>query len=192
MTVVRPYKAKAFLEKLEIRKLYGVGKKGEQVMKELGINTIGDLATCDVKKLTGIFGNWGYELHQFAQGIDERPVEESYTIKSIGRENTFEKDTEDAEEVLEILEALSKDIHEEIKQYKISFRTITLKIRYEGFETYTKSKTVKPSDKISTIIDVSKQLIKPYLKGRKIRLVGIRVSNLVFGQKNLEDFIKAK
>ena len=192
LTVVRPYKSKAFLEKLEIRKLYGVGKKGEQVMKELDINTIGDLAASDTKKLTDIFGSWGYELHQFAQGIDERPVEESYTIKSIGREHTFEKDTDETKEVLEILQALSKDIHEEIMQYRISFRTITLKIRYENFETHTKSKTVKPSDKVSTIIDISKQLVKPYLKGRKIRLVGIRVSNLVFGQKNLEDFIKAK
>ena len=192
LTLVRPYKAKAFLEKLEIRKLYGIGKKGEQVMKELGVNTIGDLAAYDVEKLTGIFGNWGYELHQFAQGIDERPVEESYTIKSMGREHTFENDTAEPKEIFEILEALSKDIYEEIREYKISFRTITLKIRYENFETHTKSKTVKPSDKANTIIDVSKQLVKPYLKGRKIRLVGIRVSNLVFGQKNLEDFIKAK
>lgn len=190
LTIVRPYKAKTFLEKLEIRKLYGIGKKGEQVLKELGINTIGNLAAYDVKKLAEIFGSWGYELHQFAQGIDERPVEESYTIKSISREHTFEQDTDDAKTINDVLEAIAQEIYDEIKQYKISFKTVTVKIRYEGFETHTKSKTVKPSDKLSIIRDVSKELIKPYLKGRKIRLVGIRVSNLVFGQKNLEEFIK--
>jgi DNA polymerase IV (DinB-like DNA polymerase) len=191
LTVVRPYKIKAFLWPLEIRKLYGVGKKGEQVMKELGINTIGNLAEYDAKKLEEIFGSWGYELKQFAQGIDERPLEEGYSIKTIGREHTFEKDTSDPKTINDVLEEIAREIHEEIKQYKISFRTITLKIRYQGFETHTKSRTVKPSDKLNTIKDVSKELMKPYLKNRKIRLVGIRISNLVFGQKNLEEFLKS-
>lgn len=189
ITVVRPYKIKTFLENLEIRKLYGVGKKTEQVLKELGINTIGDLAKHDVRKLS-VLGEWGYYLHQFAQGIDERPVEQYYGIKSIGREHTFQEDTLDKKLISNVLDELATGIYEEVKHYKIKFKTITIKIRFQGFETHTRSRTIKPSSRIDSIKKVSKELIKPYIRDRKVRLVGIRVSNLTLGQKSLEDYMR--
>jgi len=99
--------------------------------------TIGDLAASDVSELVEKFGVMGKQYHLFAHGIDESEVAERGEIKSVGREITFETNTDDYDLVLETLGKLAQKVHKETLEYKMLFKTVTVKIRYGNFETHT-------------------------------------------------------
>lgn len=185
LTIVGPEKIKEFLSPLPIRELIGVGKKTEAKLKKLGIKTIGDLAKYDVSKLIKEFGSFGFEFHRAAQGIDESEVIEEWVIKSIGREITFEKDTLDPEIISNALDDLAEEVHKELVANKFYFKTVTVKIRYENFETHTHSKTLSfITNRLEDLAENIYELTNPFLKSeKKIRLVGVRVSNLLAGEK---------
>lgn len=100
LTVVKPEEVKDFLYPLDVRKIPGVGPKTERSLKELKIETVGDLAAVNPEVLKRLFGVWGARLHEFANGFDDREVQEDYETKSVGREVTFEKDTDDENLIL--------------------------------------------------------------------------------------------
>jgi len=99
LTVVKEDEVKGFLFPLKVRKIPGVGPKTERSLKELGIETVADLASIDREMLTRLFGVWGARLHEFANGIDNGEIVEEYETKSVGRDTTFEKDEDDAEQI---------------------------------------------------------------------------------------------
>lgn len=180
LTVVRDNAVERFLASLPVRKLLWVGKKTERKLNEMGIRTIGDLAAFDVSVLVEKFGVTGSQYHLFAQGIDESEVAERGEIKSIGREITFETDTYDYNLVLKILNNLCEEVHKEILEHKILFKTVTVKIRYENFETHTHGKTlISFTNRLQDLQKEARELIQVYLReGKMIRLVGVRVSSL--------------
>lgn len=190
LTVVKEEDVKRFLLKLEVRKLPGVGLKTERRLKEMKIKTIGDLAKANVEELIKNFGILGASLHQLANGIDESEVQEEYEVKSIGREITFEEDTDEQNLIFNTIDELAKDIHQELLSNNFYFKTITVKVRYEDFETHTHSKSLFfPTNRIEVVKDVAKKLTLPFLQvNKKIRLIGVRVSNLVsdYKQKTLK------
>ncbi len=189
LTVVKENEAKAFLAPLSVRRLIGVGRKTEIKLKEMGIKTIGDLASYDPSKLADIFGVMGVKLYLMAQGIDESEVREREDRKSIGRELTFDEDTNDLDFVIRILDILSECVHKDILKKDLSFKTVTLKIRYENFETHVYSKTLPfRTRQLEHLKKTAKELLVNHLRDLKIRLVGVRVSNLVLmrGQRKLE------
>jgi DNA polymerase IV (archaeal DinB-like DNA polymerase) len=116
LTVIRKEDAKDFLSPLKVRKIPGVGPKTEERLKDLQIETIGDLAAINPELLTRLFGSWGARLHEYAHGIDYSEVIEEYETKSIGREVTFEEDVDIAYEgqILGILDELAEEIHKEL------------------------------------------------------------------------------
>lgn len=179
LTVVRPEEAKKFLSPLGVRKLLWVGKKTEKRLNSLGITTVGDLADYDASILTEKFGTSGTQLFLMAQGIDNSPVQERWERKSMSREITFEDDTSDFALILDTMDALAEDLHEELTASDFTFKTITVKIRYENFETHTHGKTLPFfTDRLKDIKKVAKKLTQDYLYGdRKIRLIGIKLSN---------------
>ncbi len=189
LTVVKPEEVKDFLAPLDVQKIWGIGPKTAEKMAKLGIKTIGELAKYPVEKLIKEFGKLGYEFHKMAQGIDESEVEERQIIKSVGREHTFESDTKDEELIYNVLSELTEEVWKEIKN-QFCFRTVTVKIRYADFETHTHAKTLPSyTDKKEDIITISKELIKPFLRSEKaIRLIGVRVSNLLQGKVTLKKF----
>jgi DNA polymerase IV (DinB-like DNA polymerase) len=193
LTVVREEEAKDFLAPLPVRKLIGVGRKTERKMKELGIQKVGDLASFDSSKLSAIFGKFGLRLYLMAHGIDESEVREKEERKSISREITFDEDTDDFHFILEVIDTLCSCLHTELTRRKLSFRTVTLKVRYENFETHVFSKTLPHPAGFQHLRNTAKDLLLENLGERKLRLVGLRLSNLIpmKGQRRLEPFIES-
>jgi DNA polymerase IV (archaeal DinB-like DNA polymerase) len=183
LTVIREEDAKDFLSPLKVRKVPGVGPKTEGRLKDLNIETIGDLAAMDPKLLTRLFGSWGARLHEYAHGIDYSEVIEEYETKSVGREVTFEEDVDTADEgqILGILDELAEEIHRELIDSSFRFETITIKVRYEHFDTYTRAKSLSfPTNDLDILRNNAKRLIYSFLRGnKKVRLIGLRVSTLM-------------
>jgi len=185
LTVVRGEDAKAFLSPLRVRKLLWVGRKTESRLNMMGINTICDLSNFDASVLTEKFGSAGTQLYLMAQGIDNSNVQERWERKSMSREVTFEEDTFDYALILDTMDAISKDLIQELTSSTFTFKTITVKVRYENFETHTHSKTLPFfTDRLKDIQKNARDLVQDYLRpNRKIRLIGVRLSNLFSTKK---------
>lgn len=182
LTVVEEKDVKAFLYPLKAGKLPGVGPKTERRLLELKIETIGDIASTKPEALARHFGVWGTRLQKFANGIDEREIIEEYETKSIGRDVTFEKDLDDENQIMEVLDDLAEDVHEDVVSNALKFKTITVRVRYPHFETHTRSKSLMfPTDDLDILRNSARRLIAPFMRGRKkVRLIGVRVSNLIY------------
>lgn len=180
LTVVTPEQVRSFLEPLPVEKISGVGKKTSQFLREHGIETIGQLRIVPAKRLTDWFGKGGVWLWGIANGIEETPVEERPLRKSISVEQTFERDIQNKQVVKEALEALIREVHERLLAEGLLFRTIGIKIRFEGFQTFTREKThTGYVDDRLVVDDYVKNLFREFeQKPRKIRLVGVRLSDL--------------
>jgi DNA polymerase IV (DinB-like DNA polymerase) len=185
LTVVREEDVEKFLAPLPVRKLLWVGRKTEQKLRKMGVKTIGDLARCDPTVLAETFGSVGVQLYLMAHGIDKSEVEEQRKIKSIRRDITFPEDTADFHQVLNTLDKLAEEVHNDLIKQQLFFRTVTVRVRYENFETHTHSKTLPfITNRLQDIQKTAKELIQAYLKPeRKIRLIGVRVSNFISAEK---------
>jgi DNA polymerase IV (DinB-like DNA polymerase) len=182
LTVVEEKDVKGFLFPLKVRSLPGVGPKTESRLNELNIETIGDLASTSPEMLTRLFGVWGMRLFEFANGIDNSEVIEEYETKSVGRDVTFEMDVDDEDQVLGVLDELAEEVHEDVIANGFKFKTITVRVRYEHFDTHIHAKSLPfPTNDLDILRNNAKRLIVPFLRGkRKVRLIGVRVSNLVY------------
>jgi len=185
LTVIEEKDVKTFLDPLDVDKLLWVGKKTARKLNELGIKTIGDLARYDPSVLVDKFGILGTQLYLYAQGQDRSEVGFEGEVKSIGRNITFEKDTSDWDLVLKVLYRLCEAVHKELEQNRFLFKTVTITVRYENFETHTHSKTLPfLTSRLEDIKKTANELLQPYLRPeRKIRLIGARVSSLVSTEK---------
>ncbi len=193
LTVVEPSKVLEFLSPLPVRKILGIGKKTEAELKTMGIETIGQLAGYDIQKLLSRFGKWGLYMHELALGIDESEVREEECCKSISRETTFEEDTSEPEVLNATMDALAEDMHNSLIEEGFLFRTVSIKVRYRGFVTHTRAHTLEHfTDDLNAIKENSKMLLKEFIKGEKIRLIGVRLANLEkrrTRQKLIEEFV---
>jgi DNA polymerase IV (DinB-like DNA polymerase) len=185
LTVVRPEDSKQFLSPLGVRKLLWVGKKTEKRLNQMGIHTIGDLAAYNASILAEKFGSGGTQLYLMAHGIDNSEFQENWERKSLSREITFEEDTLDPTIIYDTLAALSEDLHKELVALQFTFKTLTVKMRYANFETHTHGKTLPFfTDRLKDIKKTANELLGNYLRNdRKIRLIGIRLSNLFSTEK---------
>ncbi len=179
LLIIKPNEVKEFLEPLDIEDLPGVGPKTAGKLRTIGKNRIKELKNLSQAKLKDMFGIVGETIYQKARGIDEREVLSEETIKSIGKEHTFEKDTRDPEIIFETFEKIIKDVYQELIVNNFSFKVITVVCRFTGFETHTKSKTLKESARDFEILksEAKKLLLKFLIENPKlVRLVGLRVS----------------
>jgi len=185
LTIVKEDEAEKFLAPLPVRKLLWVGRKTEQKLKGLGIKTIDDLAHYDPTVLVETFGVVGTQMYLMAHGIDKSNVEERGEIKSISRERTFEEDTSDFNLILNTLDTLSEEVCNDVLRQNLYFKTVTVKVRYENFETHTHSKTLSLiTNRIQDLKKTARELIQNYLTlDRKMRLIGLRVSNFASTEK---------
>jgi DNA polymerase IV (archaeal DinB-like DNA polymerase) len=186
LTVVKEDEVKEFLFPLKVRKIPGVGPKTERSLKELGIESVADLASMKPEMLTRLFGVWGTRLHEFANGIDNSEVVEGYETKSVSRDTTFERDEDNQEKMLQVLDELAEEVHEDVIAIGYKFKTITVRVRYQHFDTYTRSKSLLfPTNDLDILKNNAKRLISPFLRGnKKVRLIGVRVSNLIAQSKS--------
>ena len=193
LTVVEPDRVAGFLEPLEVRRLQGIGRKNEEILQGMGIRTIGQLARFDRDKLVDVFGKWGAGMHLLAQGVDDSEVEERGMTRSVSREHTFDVDTGDSIVLFGALENIAGLVHKSLQKNNFSFRTVSVKVRQADFTTFTRARTLDHDTRDQdTIRQVSGELAREFFDGRKIRLLGIRLSNLgknKLRQTTLEDFI---
>jgi len=179
LTIVEPEGTRGFLEPLPVRTIPGIGGKSELALHELGIRTIGDLASYDLGKLVAKFGRTAVSLHEAALGIDRREVEEHTETGSISREITFDADTNDPRILASTIDALAEDAYTGLIQEDLSFRTITVKVRYQGFITRTRARTFSHATCKKEMLKMGiRALMKEMFDDRKIRLLGIRLSSL--------------
>ncbi len=185
LTIVKEEETEKFLAPLPVRKLLWVGRKTEQKLGAMGIKTIGDLAGYDPTVLAEGFGVMGTQIYLMAHGIDRSEVQERGEIKSMSRDTTFEEDTSDFEFVLKTLDSLSEEVHKDVLKQQVYFKTVTVRVRYENFETHTHGKTLPfITNRLQDLKKTARELMHTYLRpDRKVRLVGVRVSNFVSAEK---------
>jgi len=178
---LRPSETNRFLLPLGIREISGVGPKTAAALekffkkKELTVQDVRKTSKKELVEFLGVFGNILYEK---VRGIDENPVSVEEEIKSIGKEHTFEKDTRDGEEIFPIFRELILNVVEELRERELSFKTITVVCRFQGFETHTKSKTFKETFQDGKFLEkeAMRLLLKFLAENLKpVRLVGVRI-----------------
>jgi DNA polymerase-4 len=176
---IPPEDAISFLEKLDIAKFYGIGKVACQKFHELGIYNGNDLKKLTKQQLTMWFGKAGVFYYNIVRGIDNRKVTPSRERKSIGTEQTFEKDISVQHELEEKLTAISEKLWAEVTAKNIEAKTITVKIKYNNFENITRSNTLdfylKNQDQL--LSGVLKIFRNEYPLKMPVRLLGISLSN---------------
>jgi len=173
-------KETAFLWPLTVDKIPGVGKQTLIQLQSLGINTIEQLAHIPIDQLEYSFGKWGRRMWEKAHGIDHNIVERYSEQKSISHENTFHEDYNDVnflhKELIRLCEETAFDLREEKKLTGC----VTVKIRYHDFETVSRQEVVDYTALDDVLIAKVKSLFnKLYKKGNKVRLLGVRFSQLI-------------
>ncbi len=176
---VNPEEVDEFLEKLEIRKFYGVGKVTAEKMYQLGIFKGFDLKQKSETFLTEHFGKSGSYYYNAIRGIHLSEVKPDRIRKSLGAERTFDQNISSEIFMLERLENIAEEIERRLKKSKVAGKTVTLKIKYSDFTQHTRSKSIPYfiSSK-ELILDISKALLLQEKMSESVRLLGISLTNL--------------
>lgn len=178
-----------FLSPLAVDKIPMIGKQTSSFLYDMGVRTVGTLREMPLKFLTSAFGKNGISLWNKAHGIDESPVVSYSEQKSISTESTFEEDTIDVKRLKSILIAMVEKVSFQLREQKKLASCITVKIRYSNFDTETKQVHIAYTSSDHVILRVVQELFdKLYNKRMLIRLVGVRLSNLVHGNHQIDLF----
>ena len=179
LCTIHPDQALEFIAHLPIESFWGVGPVTAQKMHSVGIHKGSDLQQADQEMLVRLFGKAGYLYHDFAQGIDLRPVESERIRKSVGCEHTLDKDVHIQSSVIIELYHVATELCERLKRNQFEGNTLTLKIKFYDFTQITRSITQeKELQTIEDILPLAKQLLKDVdYSIRPIRLIGLSISN---------------
>jgi DNA polymerase IV len=169
-----------FIHPLEVRRLWGVGPKTGERLAQLGVRTIGDLAAVPEETLAHALGeSHGRHLLALAWNRDERPVEPSREVKSVGHEETFPTDITDRETLAREALRMSERVAERLRDGRRAGRTVQLKLRYKNFRTITRSRTMPdPTNLAADIAGVAGALLDAVEIGDGIRLLGVAMQQL--------------
>lgn len=176
---VNPEDVLLFLEDLDIRKFYGVGKVTAEKMYQLGIFTGKDLKAKSIDYLDTHFGKSGRYYYHVVRGIHNSEVKPNRIRKSLAAERTFSENLSSEIFMLEKLKHIAQEVSKRLTKNKVAGKTITLKIKYSDFTIQTRSKTLPYfiSD-TSLILDTVKTLLAQEKINNSVRLLGISISNL--------------
>jgi DNA polymerase-4 len=180
ITVVPPGQEAVFLAPLPVEALWGVGPKTAARMTELGIHTIGDLASWGEKDLVKVFGKAGHDFVLRSRGIDESPIVTEHETKSISQETTYAQDVSEVSALQHTLREHSETVGRRLRQAGLSGTTIKIKIRWPDFTTLTRQTTLQqPTNQDDEIYRAACKLFQSvWLPRRAVRLLGVGVSNL--------------
>jgi DNA polymerase-4 len=211
LVIVEHDKIEQFLSPLDVSRMWGAGKKTLEKLHKYGIHTIGDMKQLPLDIMEQAFGKLGHHFYQLSRGIDDRPVISGHLVKSVSNEVTFKEDVSSPDFLYKTLFKLSEKVGYRLRNKNLKGKTIHLKLRYQGFETVTRNKTLRFSTSNTEVIsDVVKELFKNnYQYTRRVRLLGVGISGFaddigrqlsLFEQKQaestkldeLEDLIKAR
>jgi len=180
LVVVPPGREQEFLDPLPVGRVWGVGKVTEGELERMGIRTILDLRRTPREILHRCFGAHGDHLYDLARGIDDRPVEREREAKSIGHEETYDRDLRDRGAMRRELHSLSGRVAERLRRQGVRGKTVTLKVKYHDFVQVTRAVTLADAtDDGGTIYRCSVELLAETEAGaRPVRLLGVSVSKL--------------
>jgi len=177
-----------FLAPLPIRKIPGIGEVTERALRALSIETVEQLANHSQENLEKIFGQWGTALYRKARGGDAYEFLIDAEPKSISHNHTFGEDTADKAEMESMLSHLSQKACKRLREAGLYARTLTLTIRYAGFQTYTRSKTV--TEPVHLDVDIHGIFLELFRAHRdpkrKVRLLGTALSQFTHGTGQLD------
>ncbi len=172
----------AYLDPLPVGRLWGVGEKTAELLGRMAIRTIGDLGRTPRGVLERLLGDQAARhLSELTAGTDTRDVVPYEPPKSVGHEETFERDLDDPVEILRELLALSGRVAARLREDGYRARTVTLKARLANFTTLTRSRTLgQPTDIGADLYHVASELFRG-LPGerRRYRLLGVQATGLV-------------
>ncbi|MCF6131337.1 DNA polymerase IV [Flavobacterium wongokense] len=176
---VNPEEVEEFLENLDIRKFYGVGKVTADRMYHLGIFTGKDLKSKSAEFLEEHFSKSGLYYYNIVRGIHNSQVKPNRTTKSVAAEHTFNENLTSEIFMIEKLERIASELENRLKKHNISGKTVTLKIKYSDFTTQTRSKTLPYfiADK-GLLLETAKELLFQERMKESVRLLGISLNNL--------------
>ena len=170
---------KEFLASLKVNKIPGVGEHMYQALRELGIETIADLAMQPIELLENRFGKYGGDLWNKAHGIHHSEVVPYYEAKSISTESTFEENITDIDRLMTELVGMTERVAYELRQDNKMTGCIAVKIRYPDFETTSRQTTIAYTFYDDELIPKAKDLFhKLWRRGEPVRLLGVRLSEL--------------
>lgn len=178
--VVRPEEVAAFLDPLPVTKISGVGTKTAELLERVGVRTIGELARFPGAELKKILGKNSVWLWGIARGMEQLPVEERPDPKSISVERTFDRDVSEWTTVQETLRDVAHNVFLRARAQGATFRTIGIKIRFEGFQTHLRERTLASHvlDE-EVLVNVTQELAQEFAdRKRRVRLLGVRVTHL--------------
>jgi DNA polymerase IV (DinB-like DNA polymerase) len=182
LTVVYPTELKKFLEPLDVGTVAGIGPKTQRALKEIGIDTLGQLAKADVQKLKELFGKNGYWMWNVANGTDDETVAPRTDNVSFSTENTLAIYTRDKEKIHSHLYELVEDIHQRLREHGYLFRTVGIKLVRTNFSVETRVTTFEGfrNDSQSISSAIGRLLDKFELSENKppVRKVGLLVTHL--------------
>ncbi len=199
ITLITRENYKTILSPLKITRIPGIGKKSKIHYKKCGFQLIRDFYKISKHKMIAKFGDRGRWIYNLINGNEKRKVHDSnysHHRKSISKERTFYEDTDDYQEILKKITDLNDKIHDILEKKGFLYRTISLKVRFKGYETFLRSKSFNSAIRnkqkaLEVVLELYKEF---YIKKRKIRLIGLKFSNLKetekTNQKKILDFIK--
>jgi DNA polymerase-4 len=179
LVVVPPGQESSFLAPLPITRLWGVGARTAEALREFGVTTIGDLASLEQSVLERRFGKVGRALTARARGVDPDPVADRAPAKSIGHEHTFDVDTSDRDVIERTILAMAEGVAARLRASGVKAGTVTVKIRDSAFRTITRQRTLpEPTDLTEPIWRAALELARPEVRAIRVRLLGVTASNL--------------
>jgi DNA polymerase-4 len=191
LVVVRPGEETGFLAALPIGKLPGIGKKTGESLHNIGVMNLGQLAALPDDVLRSAFGRYGEVLRRHAQGIDTSRVESRGDPKSMSRETTFDTDTRDMEFLRVALRSMSEQLSRDLMGHAKQASTVTVKLRWEDFQTVNRQESLKAqSNAAPELYQAANRLLAHLMSvgDRRVRLIGLKVSNLAGPEKQLDMF----
>lgn len=176
---VNPEEVESFLENLDIKKFYGIGKVTTERMYHLGIFTGKDLKSKSAEFLEEHFSKSGLHFYNIVRGIHNSAVKPNRIAKSVAAEHTFNENLTSEIFMVEKLERIATELEKRLKKHNISGKTVTLKIKYSDFTTQTRSKTLPYfiADK-GLLLETAKELLFQERMKESVRLLGISLNNL--------------
>jgi DNA polymerase-4 len=178
----------AFLAPLDVRRIPGIGKVTEAALKAAGIEKVGQLAATAREKLEHKFGRWGTALYRKARGGDTYEFFVDAEPKSISHNQTFSEDTQDRAKMDATLSFLTQKAMKRLREAGLSASTISVTIRYAGFQTITRARTLREPTHLDPIVfeTVNQLFERNWDRARKVRLLGVALSSFTHGGEQLD------
>jgi DNA polymerase-4 len=172
--LVSPSKVDEFMRDLPVRKIWGVGPKSAERMKDLGVETCAQLQAFDQGQLASEFGSFGLELYKLCRGIDERPVEPNQIRKSLSNERTFSENLTTLEACRHALHEQHQELIQDLQKSSMDRKIakVLVKLKFSDFRRTTAEKPGQQPD----ILAYESLLDEAWGRsGQPVRLLGIGV-----------------